>query len=252
MAFNQTFEVTLTITADQIAPSTRTVTFRAAGVETDFNNVATRTYDFNAGMQGWTVTSGTFNRIDAGGGNFYMASSNCLDEQCDVVRSPVIRLTGTSMLSLSQRYDTEIPTPIPYDRANVGVFTLDDGGRVAIAPDGGDLYDLQAGAPNGTCGTTTQGGWSADTDADCTPNASFVQSTWTAGAVNPGGQFTGRSAQLSVNYGTDPLGNGWGFQFDNVVLNNFQEAVPDGQACTLAPAGGSRQRLITKAGASRR
>ena len=66
MAFNQTFEVTLTITADQIAPSTRTVTFRTTGVETDFAAVATRTYNFNAGMDGWTVNSGTFTRVDGG------------------------------------------------------------------------------------------------------------------------------------------------------------------------------------------
>src|SRR6185295_2928641 len=96
MTFNQTFEVTLTITADQIAPSTRTVTYRATGVETDFANVATRTYDFNASLQGWTVTAGTFTRVDSGGGNFYLASSSCLDGQCDVARSPVLRLTGTS------------------------------------------------------------------------------------------------------------------------------------------------------------
>jgi len=72
MTFNQAFSVTVTFTADQIAPSTRSVTFTATGVETDFVSVATRTYDFNAGMQGWTVTSGTFNRVDSGGGNFYL------------------------------------------------------------------------------------------------------------------------------------------------------------------------------------
>jgi hypothetical protein len=249
MTFNQTFSVTVTFTADQIFPFTRSMTFTATGVETDFASVATRTYDFNAGMQGWTVPSGTFNRVDSGGGNFYLASSSCLDVQCDIARSPVIRLTGTSTLSLSQRYDTEIPTPIPYDRANVGIFQPGNGSRTTVIPDGGKLYDLPPGAPNGVCETNGQAGWSADTDVDCTPPAGttgFLTSSWTANALNPGGQFTGKSAQLSVNFGTDPAANGWGFHFDNVVLTNFLEAVPDAQAC-LAPEGNARAAGSTRA-----
>ena len=66
-------------------------------------------------------------------------------------------------------------------------------------------------------------------------NAPFLASSWTSAALNPNGQFTGRSAQLSVNYGTDPAAFGWGFHFDDVVLTNFQEAVPDAQACAIAP-----------------
>ena len=237
MVFNDTFTVTVTVTADQIAPSTRTMTFTARNVEGDFANVATRTYNFNADFQGWT-TSGTFTRVDGGGGNFFLASSSCLDNQCDIARSPVVRLTNTSTLSLVQRYDTETPTPIPYDRANVGVLTLDNNVRTAVSPSGGDLYDLPTGAPNGACATLEQAGWSADTDADCTPDAPFVSSTWTSAALNPGNVFSGRPARLAVHFGTDAAANGWGFQFDDVVLTNFQEQVPDGQACAFAPAGG--------------
>ena len=233
MTFDQSFQVTLTITADQIAPETRTVTFGAAGVEMDFQAVASRTYNFNTGFNGWVVASGTFNRVDAGGGDFYLASSSCLDGQCDVARSPVIRLQANSTLSLTQRYDMENPVPIPYDRANVGIFDVSTGARTAVNPDGGDLYDLNPGAANGSCGTELQGGWSADTDADCIAGAAFQASTWTSAALNPGGMFTNRTARLSVNYGTDPGANGYGFHFDNVVLGNFLEGVPDAQACTL-------------------
>jgi trimeric autotransporter adhesin len=253
MAFNQTFEVTLTITADQIAPRTRTLTYRATGVETDFAPVATRTYNFNADLSGWTITSGTFNRVDSGGGNFYLASSTCLDDQCDIARSPVVRLTGTSTLSLIQRYDTETPQPIPYDRANVGIFDVAAGTRTTVSPNGGDPYDLPTGAPNGVCQTTDEAGWSADTDADCTPppgTTGFQNSTWSAAALNPGGVFTGRSAQISVNFGSDPAANGWGFHFDDVILTNFQESVPDAQTCTQPPPG-LNERPGTTRGASR-
>ena len=64
--------------------------------------------------------------------------------------------------------------------------------------------------------------------------AAIVASSWNSAALNPNGQFTGRSAQLSVNFGTDAGANGWGFHFDDVVLTNFQEAIPDAQACAVA------------------
>jgi trimeric autotransporter adhesin len=246
MAFNDTFRVTVTVTADQIFPATRSLTFTVGNVEGDFATVATRTYNFNTDFQGWT-TSGTFTRVDGGGGNFFLASSNCLDDQCDIASSPVVRLTNTSTLSLVQRYDTETPTPIPYDRANVGVLTLDNNVRTAVSPSGGDLYDLAPGAPNGACGTLEQAGWSADTDDNCTADAGFVSSSWTSAALNPGNGFSGRQARISVHYGTDPAAFGFGFHFDDVVLTNFQEQIPDAQSCTLAPVGTSTKPTAPKA-----
>ena len=107
-----------------------------ASSEADFSaTIPTRTYNFNTDFQGWS-TSGTFNRVDGGGGNFFLASSSCLDDQCDVAQSPIMKLTNTSTLSLQQRYDTETPSPIPYDRANVGVRTLDNLVRTAVVPSG--------------------------------------------------------------------------------------------------------------------
>jgi hypothetical protein len=145
-------------------------------------------------------------------------------------------LQGNSTLSLFHRYDTEIPVPIPYDRANVGVVDVDNRTRTTVLPDGGKAYDLAPGAANGTCGTNLQAGWSADTHGDCdATGVAFTQSTWTAGAVNPGGTFTGRKTQLEVAYGTDPAANGYGFDFDQVRLTNFDLQVPDVQACTIKP-----------------
>ena len=94
-----------------------------------------------------------------------------------------------------------------------------------------DKSSGEAGANDGRCETTGQPGWAADTDADCTAAAPFAPSTWTSGALNPGGSFTGRPARLSVNYGTNGALAGWGFHFDDVVLGDFEEALPDAQAC---------------------
>ena len=115
-----------------------------------------------------------------------------------------------------------------------------------------NLADLNTGAANGSCGTELQGGWSADTDADCIAGAAFQASTWTAAALNPGGVHTNRTARLSVNYGTDPGANGYGFHFDNVVLTNFLAGVPDAQACTLQRAPSPELRTRTRSRRTRR
>src|SRR5262249_40939341 len=162
--------------------------------------------------EGWTVNSGTFVRKAGGaqGTNFHLSSSECLDGQCDTVRTPLVRLQANSTLSLFQRYDTETPIPTPYDRANVGVIDVDNVSRTTVVPNGGKLYDLAPNTPNGACVTLNQAGWAADTDPDCdATGVAFNQSSWSSGALNPGGIFTGRKAQLEVAYGTDPGANGY-------------------------------------------
>ena len=79
----------------------------------------------------------------------------------------------------------------------------------------------------------SQAGWYKDTNPDCVAPPTFNQSTWTPAALNPGGMFTGRKAQLQVAYGTDPLAHGFGFDFDQVLLTNFDLQIPDAQACMI-------------------
>jgi hypothetical protein len=117
----------------------------------------------------------------------------------------------------------------------VGILDIDAGTRTTVSPDGGKAYDLEPGADNGACVTLEQAGWSADTDSDCDAPPTFNRSTWTAAALNPGGAFSGRKAYLEVAYGTDPLANGYGFDFDEVNLTAFDLQVPDAQACTIQP-----------------
>jgi uncharacterized repeat protein (TIGR01451 family) len=187
------------------------------------------------------VASGTFTRTSspapggANGTSFHASSSSLLDDQCDLVRSPITRLSASSTLSLYNRYDTETPVPVPYDRANVGVLDTEAGTRTTIVPTGGRLYDLAPGAPNGACVTSGQGGW-AGTNTGF-PN-SWAQSTWTPAALNPGGAFTGRRTRLEVAYGTDPALNGQGFDFDQVTLTNFDLQAPDARSdvCTSTEA----------------
>ena len=233
MSFNETTQLEIQVTADELAGSTRSFVISIGGVESDAQPVASRTYDFETDFSGWTITSGTYLRQSPGanGTNFHLHSSQFLDDQCDLVRSPVIRLTASSTLSLYDRYDTENPIPIPYDRANIGMYDLDAGTRTTVVPDGGRLYDLPPGTPNGACVTGGQAGWAGT-------QTTFAISTWTSAALNPGGIFTGKRVQLEGAYGTDPGVAMEGFHFDEVTVANFEDIVPDAQPDVCAAVAG--------------
>jgi hypothetical protein len=145
------------VTSDELFPGVRSQVVQFANTEGNNNFVATRTFDFEAGAEGWSVVTGTFNRTNvapggAGGPNtFYFQSSSFLGDQCDEVQSPVVSLTATSTLSLQNNYDIEIFSAGSwYDRANVGRVNPGTGVRTVVAPDGGRPYN--ASGPGGVCG----------------------------------------------------------------------------------------------------
>jgi hypothetical protein len=228
--FNQTSQIRIDVTADQLPPGqVRSQVISIGPVEMDAVPVATRTYNFDTDMSGWTVTSGTFNRT-AGGANgtpFYLSSSENLQFQCDVVRSPSIRLSATSTLSLQNNYQIEPTDPVggPYDRANVGVVDAALGTRTVVIPSSGSPYTL-TNTPTplyAECQLGGQAGWNATSPGY--PN--FAASNWNAAALNPGGVFNGRVTNLEIRYGTDFGLHLEGFDFDEVVLTNFEDLIPD-------------------------
>ncbi|MEP6993213.1 MAG: hypothetical protein ABI968_01735, partial [Acidobacteriota bacterium] len=225
MSFGETTQLLIEVTADELAGGTRSQVVSVVGVETDASPVASRTYSFETDLQGWTITDGIYSRKAPGanGTGFHLSSSEMIDNACDVIDSPTVRLTATSTLSLYNKYTTENPVPIPYDRANVGIRDLATNTRTTIVPSSGRLYDLPQPTINGTCVTNGQGGWSGT-------NASFAISNWNSAAVNPGGTFTGKIVALEVGYGTDSGLSLAGFDFDEVVLTNFEELGPDTQS----------------------
>jgi hypothetical protein len=229
-AFNDTIQMVITVTADQLAGQTRTQTISIGNLETDSQAVASRTYNFDADMSGWTVVSGTFNRQAPGaqGTPFHLSSSGLTPNQCDVVRSPAIRLSATSTLALFNRFEIEPtdPTMGPYDRANVGIRPLDTGVRQHIVPSGGQLYTTngQGTGQYDACELTGQPGWNGTSPGF--PNT-FNESTWNSGAMNPGGVFTNRLAYIEIRYGVDPGLHLAGFDFDQVTVTNIDDLVPD-------------------------
>ena len=235
MTFGDVLELEIAVTSDELAGATRSRIFRIANVEADLQPIASRTFSFDMDYEGWGIVQGTWTRDTAGGGLFYLSSSSLTDSACDVIRSPFLRLRADSTLSLLERFDIESPVPEAFDRANVAVRDFATGARTTISPTLGKIYDLPPGTPNGSCVTEGQAGWAGNVPT-------FVASVWPATALNPGGAFTGRTAQLEVAYGTDSAISGTGFDFDEVTLTNFDLLVPDAQTDTcalqqVAPAG---------------
>ena len=227
LSFNDTVNFQVEVTSNELSPTTKAATLTLLSAESDFQNFASRTFNFETDTEGWTVVQGTFNRTSTGGGasgtTWYEASSANLDNQCDQIRSPIMSLSSTSTLSLSNQYDIEpfyTPSSSWYDRANLGVREVATGTHTPVSPDGGRLYNASGG--NGNCGTAGQPGWA---DAATT----WGQSTWSAAALGSAG-YAGDQVQLEVRYGTDSSLNGFGFHFDEVTVTDVDFQVADTQS----------------------
>ncbi len=223
-SFGDDVEVTVEVTSDELSPQTRTMTYTIPAVESDFQTVASQTWDFEADLDGWTVTSGTFNQGASGGDGtaFSVQSSSFLDNACDVARSPLVSLQATSTLSLWTNFDIEpMSAGTWYDRASLGVLQ-GDGTRTLITPDSGRLYNADSnGAGNYSGCNDPEEGW-----AGASP--SWASSGYTSGALQAG-TFAGQLTQLEIIFGTDGAANARGFWFDQVTLTNFDLQVADTQ-----------------------
>ena len=223
-----TIQCTINVTADEVGAPGRSCSVSLGPAESDLQNVASVTYDFESDDEGWEVQEGTFNRTNAGGGagstSFYLSSSDNLADQCDHVRSPGILLTATSTLSLSTQFEieAEFSAGVWYDRANVGIYDPVSGTRTTVDPDGGRTYN--ASGANGTCGLADENGWGGVMDT-------WADSTWSATALGSAA-LAGQPVQLDVRYGTDALEQGFGFHFDQVTLTDVDLQIPDAQADT--------------------
>ncbi len=108
----ETFSIDITFDADELAaPQTVSVDFDL--LEGNLQFFATKPFTFEADAESWAVQEGTFNRTNANGGGaggagtFYFQSSANLDDQCDVVHSPIVRLSASSTLALSTNFRIE-------------------------------------------------------------------------------------------------------------------------------------------------
>jgi Immune inhibitor A-like, MAM domain len=223
LSYNDTLVLDVAITADELGGDTRTTTINVPHTESDLQHFATRTFSFETDSEGWQVTSGTFARAGGGGGNgttFALHSSSAIDNECDKVRSPVMRLAADSTLSLYNNYTIEpMSSSTWYDRANVGVVTT-AGARTAVSPDSGRLYNAVSGGPGSYSGCNNpEPGWAGT-------NATWGTSSWSATALHSS-TFAGQLVNLEVIYATDSGLSLAGFAFDELTVTDVDFQVPD-------------------------
>ena len=121
MNFDETTRLEVVVTSDELDAlgQTRTTIIKVDNVESDFESHAKVKWGFEADLEGWVVTSGTFDRQPGGanGTGFHLSSTQCLDGQCDHIRSPLVRLQQTpacrSSLDTTPRYRSRFPTTAP-------------------------------------------------------------------------------------------------------------------------------------------
>jgi hypothetical protein len=232
LVYGDTLLIAVEITNDEIFPLSNITTLSIPATETDNTLTPVRTFDFEADYDGWSVSSGTFVRatiLGAASGSWYLQSSAGLSSQCDVVESPALELTPTSTLSIFTHYEIEGGTPW-YDRANLAI--VDGAARTVVEADGGRLYDVPSGSPNGTCGTTNQAGWAGT-------NTTWAVSTYSASALGAS-SFAGRPVGFELRYGTDSGIHLGGFRFDRIEVTDVIQTTPDVQSdtCSLIFADG--------------
>ncbi|MCH9649428.1 MAG: immune inhibitor A [Deltaproteobacteria bacterium] len=226
LSFDETLEFVVEFTSDELAPSTKTATVTVENTESDVQNFATRTFSFETDEEGWSVDEGVFGRTGTGGGDgstWFLDSSDNLDSQCDRARSPLMRLSATSTLSLWNNFDIEpLSGGTWYDRANVGLVEADDT-RTLVTPDGGRTYNADSSGPGNYTGCNEpEEGWAGT-------SATWASSSWSATALQSA-IFAGDFVQLEVIYGTDGALANRGFWFDEVTVTDVDFQVADVQS----------------------
>jgi hypothetical protein len=223
----ETLVLEVSFVSDQMT-TPRVATVNINGVEGDLQNFPSKTFTFEASTESWQTLAGTWARSSTGGGGsgttFYMKSSEFLDNQCDVLRSPVIRLNADSTMTMQNQFGIEAFDTQWWDRANISARALGSTTRTVLSPSGGRTYN--ATGVGGSCGTDTDAGWAG-------VQATWGASTWTSAALQTG-TLAGQLIQLEVRYGTDTSVNGLGFHFDEVNVTNVDMEAPDTQSNTCS------------------
>ncbi len=238
LSHNDVVEFRVAVTADELGGAVRSAVFRVEGVESDLVAFASKTFGFETDLEGWHVVQGGFARATGSGAestSAFVASSGNLPDQCDQIRSPLVRLSPTSTLTVSTWFDIEPafdelpPFVFWFDRANLALFDPVTGVRLPIDPDGGRAYN--ASGTDGSCVTEGQNGW-ADS------MMSWAESGWTPAAL--GNAAVGsRTVQLDLAYGTDAGAEGEGFRFDQVTLTDVDLVVADAYSDVCSAGNGS-------------
>lgn len=181
-------------------------------------------------LEGWTVVSGTWalstDRYNPGTSTASLHSSQYLDQQCDVIMSPVFKPSATSVLNIPNWYSIEPQSNYWYDRANIHIINTETNERVLISPYDGKLYQTGQFYNWGTsCNIFNEQGWSG-ASGNYWGNSYFDLSS-----------FNDLPIKIEIRYMTDPSANGEGIYVDDISVTNVTYFGCDNQSdnCIQGP-----------------
>jgi hypothetical protein len=165
------------------------------------------------GLEGWNINSGTWlissSRHNPGSSTASLHSSQYLDQQCDVITSPLIKPSSNSVLNIYNWYSIEPKSTYWYDRANVHVIDAETNNRTLISPYDGKLYQTGTFYNWGTsCNIFNEAGW-AGTSGNYWGNSAFDLSS-----------FQNKYINIEIRYMTDPSANDEGIYVDDISVTN--------------------------------
>ena len=207
--------------------------------------VGDKTWAFEpaTGLEDWIVNSGTWalnsTRVNPGGSTRSLHSSQALNDQCDILFSPVVQINPSapsSTLTIPNWYAIENKTQNKWnDRAHVHIIDIDAGGtRTLISPSSGKLYETGNYNASTACGNVdNEAGFASDTTGNFWGNSAFNLNS-----------FIGRNIQIEIKYFTNATTALEGIYVDDINLTNAIIQNCDafsntcGAACTAPTFGG--------------
>ena len=235
MAHDDTLKLVLELTSDELSPETVEIHIETVDAESDFETRTSHTFSFEGSLEGWDSEEGAFRRVTGPGGDGSSAYIEALPfgrQRCDILASPLLRLSPTSTLSLWNTFDITVPNTFDgyiYDTANIQLNLLDSRGSLPQQVSSGrEYYRLQdIGPDNFWICNHYSNGWAGLGD-------SWASSTFDGAALGAP-DLAGEPVQVHVIYGQSRRNQKPGFSFDEVTLTDFDLQVPDTQGNQLCP-----------------
>ncbi len=185
-------------------------------------------WPFEGSLDGWTVEQGTWAlstaRVNPGGSTQSLHSSQSINLNCDIMLSPEITATSSTVLHTPNWYDIEPQSAgYWYDRANVWV--VQGTTETVISPSSGKPY------ASGTFYDWT----SYCNQGSDKPGWSGSGTTWGDSVFNLG-SYAGQTFRLRIKYMTDDLTANEGVYLDDMYITNVSYQGCDTQSDQCAGA----------------
>ncbi|OGF63435.1 MAG: hypothetical protein A2Y62_07305 [Candidatus Fischerbacteria bacterium RBG_13_37_8] len=192
-------------------------------------------WPFETGLEGWTISQGTWEsstaRYNPGGSTASLHSSELTDLACDVIMSPEIEPTAATKLTLYNWYNIEhINNGYWWDRAQIHAVNSTTSDRTLLTPTLGKLFKTGPwyDYPEYCNAIGTTPGWAGQ--------ATTPDRTWLASGGFNLAALAGEKLRLELKMFTDEGGSYENIYIDDMTLTNVKYEGCDVRTDSCIPA----------------